>query len=209
MSNLKRKVADTAIMILAAGNSSRLGQPKQLVKFRGKSLLNGAIEEGSLSSIKDIFIILGNHSYDHKRQLPRHIKVDVAINEAWEWGMGNSLRFGLQYALLKEPNLKAIIVSVCDQPFLEATVLDSMVTAFQQSPEKIVACKYQNDAFGVPVLFPEKYFNDLLLCEDSVGAKSIVKRHLENVIFVPFGKGYIDIDTPEDLLKLEKENIPR
>ena len=190
---------EIAILLLAAGSSSRLGRSKQLVSIKGQPLLlksmNAAIETG----IENIIVVLGANEQEH-HQLIEDARVHVVVNADWKKGMGSSLKTGLSYLLQQLPRAEAVITMVCDQPLITSDQLKKLIAEHESSRSAIVASFYQGVA-GVPVLFDLTLFSELLLLPDDAGAKKIIQQHPHLVKTVPFPGGEIDIDTEDDLRK--------
>jgi molybdenum cofactor cytidylyltransferase len=190
---------EIAILLLAAGSSSRLGRSKQLVSIKGQPLLlksmNAAIETG----IENIIVVLGANEEAH-RQVIKGTGIHMVVNTDWKKGMGNSLKAGLSYLLQQLPRAEAVITMVCDQPLINSDHLIKLVSEYKSSESVIVASFYQGMA-GVPVLFHRTLFSELLSMPDEAGAKKILQQHRELIQMVPFPGGEIDIDTEDDLKK--------
>ena len=185
------------VIILAAGSSSRLGQPKQLIKSNEIPLLLKTVQASLDAQSKNVIVVLGSNYETHK-QIIKHLAVEIIYHEEWAKGMGSSLKAGLNLLLKNHPQTKTTIVTVCDQPFISATHLCNLADKYQETGKEIVASRY-NDTFGVPALFDHSLFDELLNLEDTQGAKALIQKHLNQVAFVDWPEGAIDIDTPDDL----------
>lgn len=192
---MKKKT--TGIMILAAGSSSRLGQPKQFLEFNGKTLLFHTVEQ-ALKITDHVIVVSGAEPIDIEKQLNSVVNVN---NENWEGGMGSSLRKGLQEMLLLHPALDRCIITVCDQPFIDSSVFRNLIDKQEASGKGIVASAYAATA-GVPVLFTSGYFDHLLNLPDTGGAKMLISTCQHDTAEIHFEKGAIDIDTMEDYQQL-------
>jgi molybdenum cofactor cytidylyltransferase len=190
---------EIAILLLAAGSSSRLGRSKQLLSVNGQPLLLKSINAAIESGIKNIILMLGANAQVH-RQLIEDTGIHVVINTEWEKGMGNSLKTGLAYVLQQIPKVEAVITMVCDQPLISSDQLNKLVDEYERSRSAIVASFYQGAA-GVPALFHQTVFTELLSLPDDVGAKKILHQYSDIIKTVPFPGGEIDIDTEDDLRK--------
>lgn len=184
------------IIILAAGSSSRLGQSKQLIKVEGKTLLEKTTQVALDSGAHSVTVVLGNQASTHKKIIET-LPVTIIINEHWSNGMGSSLKVGLQSLLKDNPETEAIIVAVCDQPYLTPGHLKKLITVYSNTSSQIVASHYK-ETKGVPALFGKSLFPQLLELKDDEGARKIIRLH-ETIEVVSFEKGEIDIDTPNDL----------
>jgi molybdenum cofactor cytidylyltransferase len=128
----------------------------------------------------------------------------IVENQEWQRGLGTSIRCGLRHQLKSQPELAAVLLLVCDQPFVDVSVIGSLVTRWEHSRKAIVACHYAN-TLGVPALFDHACFEELLALSDKSGAKALIESREDGVASVEFEKGAIDIDTPADFHRLEIE----
>jgi len=188
------------IIILAAGNSSRLGRPKQLLPYLNKSLLCNAVEQSLLVPESMVLVVTGASKEIVESELPSD-KILVQHNANWQTGMASSIKTGVSELLMRYPALDALLITVCDQPFLNTEIMTSLIEEFTTSTKNIVASAY-NDTLGTPVLFSKKYFNTLQQLEGQEGAKKIIMKDAEDVASVSFPAGGIDIDTHEDYCNL-------
>jgi molybdenum cofactor cytidylyltransferase len=184
------------IIILAAGSSSRLGQPKQLLEYNSTTLLENAIAQASGIPYAAIVVVTGSNSEAIEADLSERT-VTICYNKNWEQGMGSSIATGLKRLLELHPDLKACIFAVCDQPFVTTQVFQDILEQQIRSGKGIVASLYA-ETLGTPVLFSHVYFEALLNLNGKEGAKKIVELNLDDVASVPFDKGAIDIDTIHD-----------
>jgi molybdenum cofactor cytidylyltransferase len=188
---------NAAIILLAAGSSSRLGQSKQLVTANKIPLLLKTTQTALASDIKNVMVVLGANFEEHY-QLINQLPVHIINHKDWAKGMGSSLKAGLSEVLTIWPETSAVIVTVCDQPFLSSAHLSKLLESYAQQPNAIVASHY-NNTYGVPALFDRTIFKKLLTIGDIEGARVIIKKHIQEISSVDWPEGSIDIDTPEDL----------
>lgn len=192
----------TGILILAAGNSSRLGQPKQLLQFKGKSLLSNVVSQ-ALEIAQAVVIVTGSKNDEIGNEI-HDLKALATENPNWQEGMGSSINSGLKKLLDNFPTIENVIISVCDQPFIEASIFSELISKQKDSQKNIVASAYSN-TLGTPVLFTKKYFPDLIALSGNEGAKKLLDKFKEDVAQISFEKGAIDIDTIEDYEQLIKQ----
>ena len=193
----------TGIIILAAGNSSRLGQPKQLLPYKDDTLLQHIIAQASVINDAVIIVVTGaNHELIEKGIDAS--KVRIAFNPDWELGMSSSINKGLSGLLESNSEIKKCIFAVCDQPFVSHSVFENLITEYHATEKGIIASSYAV-TLGTPVLFDKKYFGELLNLKGQEGAKKIINRFLDDTASIRFEKGDIDIDTEEDYNKLISE----
>ncbi|KQO20691.1 molybdopterin-guanine dinucleotide biosynthesis protein MobA [Flavobacterium sp. Leaf82] len=185
-----------AIIILAAGSSSRLGRPKQLLAYKNTTLLQNTIKEASSVENTFVIVVTGSNHDLIKTDLDSS-KIKVTYNSNWESGMSSSINKGLSELLLLYPDCESCIFAVCDQPYVISKIFEDLIAEYQKTNKGIIASSYA-ETLGTPVLFDKKYFSNLLKLEGQEGAKKIINRFLDDAVSIPFEKGNIDIDTPED-----------
>lgn len=190
----------TAIIILAAGNSSRLGRPKQLLGYKNSTLLKNTISEALKVPNSFVIVVTGANYNEVEKQL-NMAEINIYFNAEWENGMSSSIVKGLNELLLLKPDCGECIFAVCDQPFVTSLIFENLISEYHKTKKGIIASAY-SETLGTPVLFHKKYFNELLELSGQDGAKKIIKKYLEDTVSVPFEKGDIDIDTEEDYNKL-------
>jgi len=190
----------TGIIILAAGSSSRLGQPKQLLSYQHKSLLDNTIEEAKKATDGLVLVILGGNRVQIEENID-HSGIRIVGNPDWEEGISSSIRLGLAIAGEENEDLDRVILTVCDQPFITAEIFRGLISKEASSGKGIVASSY-GGTLGTPVLFDKRYFSELSLLKGTEGAKKVITKFKDIVAAVAFEKGEIDIDTPEDYNRL-------
>jgi molybdenum cofactor cytidylyltransferase len=188
----------TAAIILAAGESSRLGQPKQNLLFNGQTLLQHAVNSAQRSKCKPVIVVLGANA----DAIMPPAKTTLLYNKDWKEGMASSIRVAIN-EVNKHHSIDKVIILLCDQPFVSAALLDSMIDKQTETGKTIVACTY-NGIIGVPVLFERSLFGELLLLQGNEGAKKVLKDHIPGIASIPFEQGGTDIDTPADYGQLRK-----
>lgn len=189
-----------AAIVLAAGVSSRLGEPKQLLSFQHKSLLAITIEAAKSAVKGSVFVILGGN-YDLIKDQVKSSGVVLLYNPEWEEGISSAIRMGINAVLKEEEATDGVILTVCDQPYIHHQVLRSLVEKAEASGKSIIASTYAQ-TWGVPILFSSKYFSELAGLKGQEGAKKLIVQYPDDVAGVAFEQGGIDIDTAEDYSKL-------
>ncbi len=183
-------------VILAAGGSTRLGQPKQLLRHHGETLVRRAARAALGAGCLATVIVTG----DEHEQIGLELSgLDVRMRHHREWqrGIGSSIRAGVEEVLLHHPALDAVLIMVCDQPFVSAELLVALICARAQARTKAAACTYAGTT-GVPALFDRSLFPALASLRDAQGAKAVLASLPSEVTHVEFPDGAIDIDTPAD-----------
>ena len=182
--------------MLAAGTSSRLGQPKQLLQYNGKTLLKHAVDEATNSNADMIVVVLGANAGLLLKEIDDS-RVTVVENKKWEEGMASSIRMGLNTLLQNKSNIEAVIFVVCDQPFVSAALLNDLIKTQKETGKPIVASNY-GEAIGPPALFHRSFFPELMQLKGDAGARKSIQQHSDEVATILFTKGKMDIDTIED-----------
>lgn len=191
----------TGLIILAAGASKRIGKPKQLLRYKGKSFIRRTVKAGIDSGCKPIVVVLGAHFAEILPEIVLNT-VHIVHNNEWEEGMASSIRTGLTKILETDPYIDDVIFMLCDQPMVDVNLLKSLIRKRQTTGMKIISCAYGN-TYGVPVLFNNAYFPELLELHGEEGAKKLLFNHQDDEASVAFPAGSIDIDTPDDYQSLE------
>jgi molybdenum cofactor cytidylyltransferase len=199
---MRYRVEHCAIVILAAGLSSRLGKPKQLLVYHGKSLLKHAVDTALETNIRPVIVVVGANSSQVTKEIEKR-EAEVVKNEEWQEGIASSLRCGLEAVQKKSADVDGIIFMVCDQPYVNKFLLESLLEAQHETGLPIIASSYE-DNLGTPTLFHKDFFAKLMQLKGDVGAKKLIKQYEDLVITVAFPKGIIDIDTKRDYEELLK-----
>ncbi|UKT62259.1 nucleotidyltransferase family protein [Pedobacter mucosus] len=190
---------NTAIIILAAGNSSRLGKPKQLLQFQNKTLLQNVCKEAENAGLNPIIVVIGANDKEVENILTDQ-NISIIKNGSWQDGMSSSIIIGLT-ALTAYKTVENIVISVCDQPYINAGIFKALIEEKNKSTKGIVASAYAN-TLGTPVLFDKKYIKALQKLTGNDGAKKLLKIFQSDIAKITFLKGEVDIDTKTDYLNL-------
>lgn len=189
-----------AAVILAAGASTRLGSPKQLLSYKGTTLIEHSIDVALKSGCFPVIVVLG--AYKEKIQpLIEKYSVEVVENELWSQGMGSSIKAGIK-ALSDSKDIKACLIMLCDQPLVSVISNKRIIGAYLSGKSSIITSLYEN-SLGVPALFDKSYFNELVSLKDNEGAKKLFAKYKTALEQIDFPEGAIDIDTVEDYKKLK------
>jgi molybdenum cofactor cytidylyltransferase len=187
-------------IILAAGASSRLGEPKQLLRFEGRPLLVRAIEATLASGAAPIVVVLGAHA-EKIRPVLHGLPILIADNPAWAEGMSSSLRVGLNALEAAAPALDAALIALCDQPHFSAAAIARLHTALTH-PHSIAATRHGERA-GVPAIFSRQHFPELHALRGDQGARTVIAAHLAHTSCLEMPELAWDIDTPADRARLQ------
>jgi molybdenum cofactor cytidylyltransferase len=197
---MKLTIGNCAIVILAAGTSSRLGSPKQLLSYKGENLLRHTVDEALETGCQSVFVILGANIELMRKEL-KDKPVIIVENTGWQEGMASSIRCGLENITNTILRPDCVIFMVCDQPYVSSSILLNLVKKRNETGMPIVASSY-NDMIGTPALFHKSFYPALMELKGDKGARKLITDNPEKAATVPFPKGIVDIDTKEDYEKL-------
>ncbi len=198
-------VNNIAVIILAAGESSRLGSPKQLLPYAGETLLQYTIQVALNTIARRVIVVLGAHEKLMKTATA-YTGLHIVINREWKEGMASSVRCGINELIKTEPHTTGAVILLCDQPFVTASLINALIDMNEKTGKAIIASRYVG-TFGAPTFFHKSIFPELLRLEGDVGAKAIIRRHPDDVESVEFSKGNVDIDTAADYGNLTKGDL--
>lgn len=196
---------DVGIVVLAAGGSTRMGRPKQLLPIAGQSMLLRAASAAVESGCKPAIVVLGAQAELLRPELSG-IPVSIAVNETWHRGIGSSIRCGIGALMTSASTRGAVVILLCDQPFVSAEVIRRLVSAHAGSGKPICVSAF-NGTFGPPVVVDSRYFDLLLSLPDDQGAKALWACRQEQVHFEPCAEAGTDIDTPGDYERWEIQAV--
>jgi len=197
---LKKSRINIGVVILAAGSSSRLGRPKQLVEFQNKSLLQHVIDTINPFQFHPGVLVLGANA-DVIRKSIKPKNVDVLHNENWPEGIASSIRLGVSESIKLNDLLDGILFLLSDQPFVSKELIQELIEKHANGNQQITACSY-NGNVGVPAILSKDFFPQLLELKGDVGAKKIMMQNKDHVQHINFKDGSFDVDTEDDVQKL-------
>ncbi len=192
----------TAILLLAAGGSRRLGQPKQLVTWRGKPLIRHTAETALAAGLGPVVVVLGA-AEPACREALAGLELTLIENTNWADGMGESIACGMRVL----PEADAVIITLCDMPFLTKEVFLRLErTGRENNDGRVATC--HGDAAGPPAWFSRVWFPPLAKLAGHAGARSLfqVGEALERI---DFPEAAVDLDTPADLAQLQQADHRR
>ncbi len=196
---------ETGIIILAAGESKRMGSPKLILELDGKSLLDYILDATGSFKEAETVLVLGAYKELYEKMTGKW-SVNTVINKKWQSGMGNSIVTGLQFLMDKYGTaMNSVMILLADQPFVTKAYLKKMILKSDTSDKGIIVSGY-GSAEGPPVVFKSTYFKKLLELKGDHGAKQLIADHPNDCEVMSFPEGKYDVNTPEDLNRLIRRN---
>lgn len=193
-------------IILGAGASSRMGEPKQLLQWQRESLVQRAVRQAENLQVGPVILVLGANAalIEAEVQEGRYL---LAYNEAWETGMGSSIVSGMQALSASTQSLDAVLITLVDQPLVNTSDLEKIIEIFKKNNTPLVAASYGN-TLGVPALFSADLFPELLTLSGQKGAKAIISKYSQTLAKLDLPAAKLDLDTPEEWKAfLERKNL--
>lgn len=190
-------------IILAAGRSSRMGSPKQLLPWKDTTLIGHAVQEALKLQNTEVFVILGAYFESIHEQIC-HFPVRIIRNLDWEKGMGTSIKKGIGIAMQDELGYDAVLISLVDQPLLDGNHYEMLFSKFRNHPDHIIATEL-NERIGVPGIFPVNYFNELFQLNADYGARHIITNNKDYTLSISAKNRGVDIDTIQEYRAIVQE----
>ncbi|MEH1812607.1 MAG: nucleotidyltransferase family protein, partial [Nostoc sp.] len=172
MTAIDNEKSTIAIMILAAGASTRMGTPKQLLLYQGRSFLQYITEIAIASVCQPVVVVLGANAEQIHPQI-KQLPVRVVKNSDWACGMSTSIKSGIELLNNLPQKIEAVVITLCDQPFVSPQIINQLVDTYYSTKKPIIACEY-GDTLGVPALFSQTFFSELAALKETSGAKKVI-----------------------------------
>lgn len=185
-----------AILLLAAGQSRRLGRPKQLLEQAGETLLTKTLNTARGIENTPLIVVIGAHA-ERLTPLLTDPQLTIVQNPDWSEGMASSVRLGVTVTTNRFPETDGVIIIVCDQPGLDTRILQQLIDLQRTADLPAAAASYAG-RLGTPAIFHTSLFPDLLKLSGDRGARQLLQELGSLVAVLPFEEGALDIDTEED-----------
>jgi molybdenum cofactor cytidylyltransferase len=196
-------MANSAVLVLAAGEASRMGKPKQLLPYNDSTILKTVLDKTNKAKVGNVYCVLGANYNQIQASIKDLSGIQIFNNKCWEQGIGSSISYGLKQILRQEPDLDNILIALADQPLIQVAHYQKLLASIGNS--QVVATEYESGQLGVPAIFNKSCFEQLLGLQGNIGAKKLINS-IPNTLAIPIKVQLLkDIDTPEDyenLLKL-------
>lgn len=185
------------VVILAAGESKRMGVPKQILPIFGVPMLKYFVDEVLDTEAHPVTVVVGANKTKIVPLL-ENIPIGIIDNPEWQKGMGSSIKMGLVGSYLITKGFDGLIFMTSDMPFVNSAMINKLIETAREFPEKtIIASKYSG-TLGIPVLYKKERFEDILDMKAEHGAKQFFNKYPEEIVTVDFDLGAVDLDTKED-----------
>ena len=197
------KVNKTAMIILAAGQSKRMGTIKQNLPWKRTTLLGHAIKQG-LNSIADhVFVVLGSNKDAIINKIDPS-NITTIYNPDWQAGMGTSIASAMQYFDKNSLHFDAVLITLSDQPLIKTEHYNNLINSLLKNKKKIAATLINNRA-GVPAIFSSEYFSLLSKLHKDHGARKILSNHRQEIMILDIDNKIIDLDTMDTYKYIHKK----
>lgn len=193
---------DCLVAVLAAGGSSRMGEPKQLLRIDGESLVHRAARIAVEARVGPVVVVLGAEA-DRIRAEIADLPLRVVLNAGWQEGLASSLRATVEAAEGAQPAARGLLVLPADQPRLTAAHLRALDVAQRAGGAAIVASDY-GDHRGPPALFAAARYPALRALRGDAGARELLRGADVLAVAAPPGSG-LDLDRPSDFDRLRDD----
>ena len=188
------------MILLAAGNASRMGFAKQLLDFHGRPLVRHAAETALASTCRPVWVVVGARAKAVRDAL-KGLPIEIVENADWESGMGSSITAGVRAAIERAP--AGVVIALADQPLIGAELYDRLVEHHRQSACPVVASGYAGTA-GVPAFFAAELYPALLSLPPEQGCRRLLQERRADVAVLPCPEAEVDLDCPEDVRRLQE-----
>jgi molybdenum cofactor cytidylyltransferase len=204
-----------AAIVLAAGDSSRLGHPKQLVVHEGLPLVARAARAALTAGADPVVVVLGANARTVGAAVSG-IPIVPVVNREWRRGIGTSVATGVRAIVGHSPSIGAVLVMVADQPLVDGAALGRLLYPWTGSDARsgdrglhaTIAAAVYADTIGVPAVFGRAHFNTLCSLPAGAGAAQLLRQADARVCRVPLPEAAVDVDTPNDLERLREGAAP-
>lgn len=190
---------NTAIVILAAGASKRMGEPKQLLAWGNSTLIEYIIQKALKVEVNEVSVVLGANYNTINNKIKKY-PINIINNIDWKAGLSSSISKAVSHYNI-ESKIDALIFILADQPFITDDYLNRMLSNFTPNQNQIKATRYEDGKLGIPVLFDKFYFDELLCLNGDIGANHILQNNKNCVDVLEVSFSNVDIDSKEDYIK--------
>lgn len=201
----------TGAIVLAAGGSTRMGRPKQLLPFRGRPLLRHVVEQVLGAACAPVIVVLGSDAAACRTALAG-LPVTAIENPAWPTGMGSSVRAGIDALVAatagRDEDCAAALLLTCDQPFVSSPFLNRLIHRQIETRRPMVATSHDGVP-GVPAVFAASLFERLRTLEGDRGARLLLREPGADLVMEAAPDVAIDLDTPADYAQLHEPHDSR
>ena len=189
----------TTAILLAAGGSTRLGRPKQLLPWNGSTLLGSTINRLSMAGCERLIVVLGAYESEVREHCvaPSYVPLEIVTNVHWNKGQATSLRAGIEYAVAVK-DIGATVIALCDQPLIDSSHYRELMAKVRRLGYFAAATEYP-EGLGVPVCVSSSALRSLSVSVGDTGAKKWLREQPPHSVGrVTCPAAAMDIDTEID-----------
>jgi len=190
-----------AAVVLAAGQSTRMGANKLLADFRGRPMIRATVESLLKSAARPVLVVTG-HQADEVREALAGLDIVTVDNPDYAQGLSTSLRAGI--AALP-PDVAGAAVCLGDMPLIEPSIVNRLIAAFNPAEGRVICAPVHDGRIGNPILWGREFFAEMKSLTGDRGARSLLEAHADQVVEIPVASDSVltDIDTPDVLERLK------
>jgi molybdenum cofactor cytidylyltransferase len=186
-------------VILAAGQSRRLGTPKQLLELGGEPVIRHVLRHAASSNLNQVVLVVGFRAVEIADAAGEWSQ-NIVVNPDFASGQSSSLRLGLSAV---DPQAEGVLFLLGDQPQVSSDVINMIVSAFTNGEGRILMPSYRGTTSN-PVLFAREYFPEIARVTGDQGARNVLAAHLDEVAIVEIDMDPpLDVDSPQDYENLK------
>ncbi|SFC45251.1 molybdenum cofactor cytidylyltransferase [Algibacter lectus] len=201
---MKKENQNIVTVVLAAGASTRMRSPKQLLNWGNSTLLEHTLNTVLELNSSEVVVVLGANFEIIQSEIYKY-PVTVLNNISWKVGLGKSIAVAVEYIQKLNYKVDGVMIVLADQPLIDSRFLGELCNAFNPNNNQIITTSYKNGKRGVPVIFDKYYFEELMLLNDDDGAKTLLETYANSVNSLKPQFENLDIDSKEDYNYLHKE----
>ena len=198
-------MADIPIILLAAGVSSRMGKPKQLLPWGEQTLIEHQIQM-LMQAGKSVIVVLGAYA-DLILPVIQKYPVIGVVNDNWKSGMASSVACGIKEIERLKLTAEAVLITLVDQPLIPFIHFEAILNAFEEGHQQIIASTSAEGWQGVPALFDKCYFSELQNLQGEKGAKTLIQQYPNKIKALECNEIINDIDTLESYQELYQKHL--
>jgi molybdenum cofactor cytidylyltransferase len=188
-------------ILLAAGESRRMGRLKQLLPWGRRTVIEACLENLLNAHVDEVIVVLG-HRHEEIQAHLQHLPVRIVVNENYHQGMTSSIQRGVQAV---SPDAQAVLIALVDQPMIVTDIINRLIDAYRVRGKQIVIPEYEGRG-GHPILIDMAYRDEILNVDPDIGLRQVLRNHPDETLRLPVATGAVvqNMNTWDDYLRLSQ-----